>query len=250
MVSADKQSQSPHPVLEEYYACADQRRRRVDAMFDASAPHYDWINGMMSLGSGRRYRSQALERAALAPGMQLLDVGAGTGVVSLIAQQMVGAGGLVIAHDPSRGMLQQARNSGVANAVQGLGEKLPYADDCFDRVTMAYALRHVADLKALFAEFARVLKPGGQLLVMEITRPENVVAKAVLRLYMRVIVPTITRVIRGSAEAQELMRYYWDTIEHCVPPAAIIDAMSAAGLAESQRRVELGIFSEYSAGKS
>jgi demethylmenaquinone methyltransferase/2-methoxy-6-polyprenyl-1,4-benzoquinol methylase len=115
---------------------------------------------------------------------------------------------------------------------------------------MAYALRHVADLQALFAEFARVLKPGGQLLVMEITRPENVVASAVLRLYMRVIVPTITRVVRGSADAQELMRYYWDTIEYCVPPAAIIDAMSAVGLHRCQRRVELGLFSEYSAGKS
>ena len=163
---------------------------------------------------------------------------------------MVTKDGLVIAHDPSRGMLQEARKSGVNRAVQGLGESLPYADNSFDRVTMGYALRHVADLRLLFAEFARVLKPGGQLLVLEITRPENIVARSILRVYMRAVVPTITRVLRGSAEAQELMRYYWDTIEYCVPPAAIVDAMNDVGLEQCQRRVELGMFSDYSAKKA
>lgn len=250
MAANPQKSLSPHPVLDEYYAEAGQRRQRVDAMFDSSAKHYDWINGVMSLGSGERYRRQALERSDLEPGMKLLDVGAGTGVVSLIAQQLVTDDGLVIAHDPSRGMLDEARKSGVTRAVQGLGESLPYADNSFDRVTMGYALRHVADLRLLFAEFARVLKPGGKVLVLEITRPENVVTRAALRVYMRAIVPTITRVLRGSAEAQELMRYYWDTIEYCVPPAAIIDAMGAVGLQQCQRRVELGMFSDYSGAKS
>lgn len=250
MTAKPQKSLNPHPVLDEYYDGAEQRRQRVDAMFDSSAQHYDWINGMMSLGSGERYRRQALARADLEPGMKVLDVGAGTGVVSLIAQQMVTDSGMVIAHDPSRGMLEQASNSGVTRAVQGLGESLPYADNSFDRVTMGYALRHVADLRMLFAEFARVLKPGGKLLVLEITRPENVVVRGILRVYMRAIVPTITRVLRGSAEAQELMRYYWDTIEYCVPPAAIIEAMNAVGLQQCQRRVELGMFSDYSAGKA
>lgn len=250
MTAKSQKTLSPHPVLDEYYHGSEQRRQRVDAMFDSSAQHYDWINGMMSLGSGERYRRQALARADLEPGMKVLDVGAGTGVVSLIAQKMVTDSGMVIAHDPSRGMLEQASNSGVTRAVQGLGESLPYADNSFDRVTMGYALRHVADLRMLFAEFARVLKPGGKLLVLEITHPENVVVRGILRVYMRAIVPTITRVLRGSAEAQELMRYYWDTIEYCVPPAAIIEAMNAVGLQQCQRRVELGMFSDYSAGKA
>lgn len=236
---------SPHPVLKAYYEEEGQRRRRVDGMFDASAPHYDWINSMMSFGSGRRYRDEALRRVGLEAGMQLLDVGAGTGVVSLLAQQVVGAEGLVVAHDPSSGMLQQASAAGVSRAVQGLGEALPYADQSFDRVTMAYALRHAADLETLFAEFRRVLRPGGRLLVLEITRPENRVAVAMLRLYMRGIVPALTRLFRRSAEAQELMRYYWDTVEYCVPPAAILAAMEKVGLAQCQRHVELGLFSEY-----
>jgi demethylmenaquinone methyltransferase/2-methoxy-6-polyprenyl-1,4-benzoquinol methylase len=218
-------------------------------MFDASAEHYDWITDTMSLGSGQRYRRQALARAGLEPGMHLLDVGAGTGVVSLLAQDILGQSGCVIAHDPSRGMLQQACRRGVHRAVQGLGEYLPYADSSFDRITMSYALRHVVDLRPLFAEFARVLKPGGRVLILEITRPGNAVAVALLQVYMRLIVPTVTRICRRSAEAQELMRYYWDTIEHCVPPATILDAMAAVGLNQCQRRLQLGIFSEYSAVK-
>lgn len=237
---------SPHPVLDEYYPSAEGRRDRVDDMFDASAGHYDWINNVMSLGSGERYRRQALGRFGLEPGMQLLDVGAGTGVVSLIAQEMLGESGLVVAHDPSRGMLREACQRGVRRAVQGLGENLPYPDNSFDRVTMSYALRHVADLRPLFAEFTRVLRPGGKVLILEITRPHSAVALASLRFYMRVVVPTITRVFRRSAEAQELMRYYWDTIEYCVPPATILDTMAAVGFDDCQRRVDLGIFSEYS----
>jgi demethylmenaquinone methyltransferase/2-methoxy-6-polyprenyl-1,4-benzoquinol methylase len=237
---------SPHPVLDEYYHTAAARRGRVDALFDSSAVHYDWITDMMSLGSGQRYRRQAVARIGLEPGMCLLDVGAGTGVISLIAQQVLGDSGVVIAHDPSAGMLGEARRLGVRTAVQGLGEQLPYADDSFDRVTMSYALRHVADLRALFAEFARVLRPGGKVLVLEITRPQNVVGNSILRLYLRTIVPTITRAFRRSAQAQELMRYYWDTIEYCVPPATILDAMGGVGFDNCERRVELGIFSEYS----
>jgi demethylmenaquinone methyltransferase/2-methoxy-6-polyprenyl-1,4-benzoquinol methylase len=245
----DQQPLRPHPVLGAYYPSAEQRRQRVDAMFDNSAPHYDWITKVMSFGSGQWYRRQALQRSGVDAGMRVLDVGAGTGGVSLLAQEIVGANGLVVAHDPSAGMLGEASRQGVRHAVQGLGEQLSYPDNSFDRVTMGYALRHVADLRVLFTEYARVLKPGGKVLLLEITRPEHVVSRGLLRVYLRGIVPLVTRLARRSAPAQELMRYYWDTIEHCVPPATILEAMAAAGLAGPDRRVELGIFSEYSASK-
>lgn len=245
MIQTTEPPLPPHPVLKEYYAGGSERRQRVDGWFDASARHYDWITNVMSLGSGRFYRRQALLRAGVAPQMALLDVGAGTGVVSLLAQDLVGEGGLVVAHDPSRGMLEEGRRRGVCRGVQGLGESLPYPDHSFDRVTMGYALRHVADLRPLFKEYRRVLKPGGRVLILEITRPQGALALAALRCYMRVLIPALTRLLRRSVEAEELMRYYWDTIESCVPPATILAAMQAAGLQDCQRRVELGIFSEY-----
>lgn len=239
----------PHPVLSQYYGSEQDRRARVDEMFDASAPHYDWINSVMSLGSGERYRKQVLERVGFEPGMTVLDAGAGTGVVAHLEQQMVGPTGLVVALDPSRGMLAQAKERGVELATQGLGEKLPFEDNQFDRVTMSYALRHVVDLRVLFAEYLRVLKPGGKLLILEITRPESGIGHAVLNFYMKQIVPTLTRIFRRSAEAQELMRYYWDTIEHCVPPATILDTMQSVGLEAPKRDITFGTFSEYCASK-
>ena len=164
---------APLPVLPKYFTDESNRPQRVRAMFDASAPDYDWITSVMSFGSGRWYRRDALRRIGLKAGMAHLDVGAGTGVVALIGQQMVGATGLVVAMDPSQGMLAEARTSGVKNAVPALGERLPSASAQFDLVTMGYALRHVADLRALFTEYARVLKPGGKVLILEITRPQG-----------------------------------------------------------------------------
>lgn len=91
----------PHQVLTDYYADAQQRRALVDHLFDASAQHYDWINAVMSFGSGQRYRRLALLRAGLKPGMSVLDVGCGTGVIAALAAQIVGPTGQICALDPS-----------------------------------------------------------------------------------------------------------------------------------------------------
>lgn len=248
MVEAENKV-APHPVLSEYYDSEADRRERVDDMFDSSAVHYDWINSVMSFGSGVWYRQQALNKLGIKPGMSILDAGAGTGVVSWLEQKMVGDEGVVVALDPSKGMLTEAKNRGVKCVTQGLGEKLPFEDNQFDRVTMSYALRHVADLEKLFQEYLRVLKPGGQLLILEITKPESRFGTLFLNAYMKGIVPTITRIFRRSIEAQTLMRYYWDTIEHCVPPATIIATMENAGFESVERDVEFGTFSEYRASK-
>jgi demethylmenaquinone methyltransferase / 2-methoxy-6-polyprenyl-1,4-benzoquinol methylase len=240
---------APHPVLSEYYPSEDQRRQRVDQMFDNSAEHYDWINSVMSFGSGERYRQQVLTKIGIESGMRVLDAGSGTGVVAKLAQDMVGDSGLVVALDPSKGMLGEAKKRGVQRAAQGLGEKLPFVDNQFDRVTMSYALRHVVDLRSLFEEYLRVLKPGGKLLILEITKPSSSIGSFMLNAYMKSVVPTLTRIFRRSADAQELMRYYWDTIEHCVPPTTILETMEAAGLLNTHRDVTFGTFSEYSAIK-
>jgi demethylmenaquinone methyltransferase / 2-methoxy-6-polyprenyl-1,4-benzoquinol methylase len=240
-------SLAPHPPLRDYYRDEDQRRRRVNRWFDAAARHYDWIDRVMSLGSGRGYRREALLRAGLAPGLRVLDVGTGTGVIALLAQQIVGAHGEVIAVDPSTGMLEAARAAGVHNAVPGRAECLPFTDARFDLLTMGYALRHVTDLHATFAEYRRVLRPGARLLLLEITRPRPGLGYHLLKFHLKTLMPLLTRLLRRSREAQTLMRYHWDTIEHCVPPATILAALEAAGFEQVRRDVVLGIFSEYSA---
>jgi demethylmenaquinone methyltransferase / 2-methoxy-6-polyprenyl-1,4-benzoquinol methylase len=154
-------SGAPHPVLKKYYGQESDRRSFVSALFDKGARHYDWINALGSMGSGRFYRRWILAKYGLRAGMKLLDVATGTGLVAQAATSIVRESGAVIGLDPSIGMLQQARKTLAIPLVQGTVEELPFAADHFDFLSMGYALRHVADLGVAFRQCLRVLKPGG-----------------------------------------------------------------------------------------
>lgn len=235
---------APHPTLDKHYGRPEDRQEYVDALFDTAAPHYDWICQVMSFGSGQLYRKQALQRLGLRPGMRVLDVATGTGPVARAAGEILGDPMAVTGLDPSAGMLGQARQVVKGPLVQGRGEALPFASGRFDVVSMGYALRHVPDLAATFREYHRVLKPGGRTLVLEISRPRSRPAYWATRFYMRTVVPFVTRVGTGSQPAVRLMEYYWDTIENCVPPETILDALSQAGF-EARRNVFGALLSEY-----
>ncbi len=237
----------PHPPLTRYYSDEEERRRQVLAWFNESAPDYDWINQAMSFGSGSRYRRQALQRAGFTSGMSALDVACGTGVLAAHAQEIAGPDGLVLGLDPSTGMLRQARGRGVRRLVRAVAEALPFPDGRFDMLTMGYALRHVADLKATFREYHRVLKPGGKLLILEITPPRSRLSHRALSLYLGTLVPLLARLGRHGRSSQALMRYYWETIESCVEPSVILAALADAGFSQVDRRVEKGMLSDYTA---
>ncbi len=239
----------PHPVLDRYYRSEEERRSRIGAWFNEAASDYDWINQAASFGTGSWYRKQALLRAGLKPGMSLLDVGSGTGVVAAQAQAVVGRGGRVMALDPSLGMLSHAAKRGVRRRVRGVAEALPFPDQKFDVLSMGYALRHVVDLRATFVEYRRVLKPGGKVLLLEITPPSSRLAHHLLGFYMGRVMPFLARFGRGGKSSRELMEYYWDTIERCVPPATILRALAEAGFGKPERYVEHGILSEYTAAR-
>lgn len=241
---------APHPPLEKYYPGEPERRGFVTGIFDRTAPHYDWINGVMSLGSGVRYRRDALRRAGLVPGHQVLDVAIGTGLVARAARDILGGDGHVTGVDLSMGMLVEARKTLPIALVQGVAERLPLADGCADFVTMGYALRHVTDLESTFREYLRVLRPGGRLVILEVTRPATgSAAYRFTRFYLQTVVPLMARMGPGGAETRTLMEYFWDTVDNCVPPATIVDALAESAFASPRQGVVHRIFSEYVATK-
>jgi demethylmenaquinone methyltransferase/2-methoxy-6-polyprenyl-1,4-benzoquinol methylase len=233
----------PHPTLDRYYDHDSERAGLVRDIFDEGAPYYEWICRVMSLGTGNRYRMQTLRDAGLRTGMRVLDVATGTGPVLRAAVEL--SGGRAIGLDPSSGMLHECRKRCAAPLFQGCGEQLPFASASFDMVTMGYGLRHVADLRVLFAEYRRVLKPGGRVLVLEITQPRSALGRWLNRLYLRTVVPGITRIGTGTPAAVRMMDYFWDTVETCVPPAVILEALRDAGFTTAKRTVTGGVLSEY-----
>lgn len=243
-------STAPHPKLKEYYRSDVERRTMLDTLFDRNASRYDAITQWLSLGSGRWHRSQILKHAGVGKDTALLDVACGTGLVTLEAQKLVGDHGTVVGLDASFGMLGEAKSRGCKKLLHGVAERLPFPDAAFDVVSMGYALRHVVDLNVVFAEYFRSLKPGGRLVLMEIARPESRISFGAARFYMRTIVPTLAGMGTRNDSATKLMRYYWDTIEHCVPMPVITEALTNAGFADVHvTRLFGGLIKDYWATK-
>jgi demethylmenaquinone methyltransferase/2-methoxy-6-polyprenyl-1,4-benzoquinol methylase len=238
--------QLPHGRLPAYYRDEAEHQRFLRRIFDETAGDYDRIERVLALGSGPRYRKMALQRGGLKPGDQVVDVGIGTGLLAREACALIGMEGSLVGVDPSPGMLAHVDVPGVELRV-GRAEQLPCADAEADFLSLGYAFRHVSDVSKALSEFRRVLRPGGRLLILEISRPESRLGNALLRGYMRTIVPVIARLVAHDRATPELWRYYWDTIESCIAPAHILASMEAAGFEAVRRHTEVGIFSEYSA---
>ena len=237
----------PHAPLTAYYGDENERAGFLRGIFDSTAADYDRVERMLAFGTGPGYRGKALERAGLQRGMQVLDVGFGTGLLAAQAIRIVGDPALVTGVDPSPGMMQASPLLEKVRLLQGKAEKLPVPDASVDFVSMGYALRHVGDVEAAFSEFHRVLRPGGRVCILEITKPESALGTALLKGYMRGWVPTLAWLSRARAHTPRMWRYYWDSIEACAPPAQILATLQGCGFAGARRHVELGIFSEYQA---
>lgn len=246
MVGPDRLARvEPHPVLPAYYQRPDQRPGFIRDLFNETAPYYDWIDNVFSLGSGTRYRRECLAAAGIRPGLRVADIAIGTGLVAREAIAITGSESSVIGLDASEGMLAIARSKLGIPLIQGIAEQMPLADSSVDFVTMGYALRHVSDLVLAFREFHRVLRPGGTVLVLEIGRPTKLLTRALMATYLGGLVPLICRWAARHSPAPLLMRYYWETIEQCVPPPTIMNAMRDSGFAKIDCKTDLDVFRSY-----
>lgn len=239
----------PHPVLENRYAAIGERPTYVKQLFDEGAEHYDPICGWGFLGTGNLYRKDAQRRHGLKRGMKLLDVASGTGLMAVAASEILGGARDITCVEPSDGMINVAKAKLDATFVQSGGEAMPLEDGQYDFLTVGYAMRHFADLETTFREFNRVLKPGGKVLILEATRPESSFGSFLFRLYFGRIYPFFSRILTRSKKAEEMMVYFWETMDACVRPADIQAAFKAAGFTEVKRRAIFNVFSEYTAVK-
>jgi demethylmenaquinone methyltransferase / 2-methoxy-6-polyprenyl-1,4-benzoquinol methylase len=239
----------PHPPLTEHYASPEAKPAFVNRLFDAGAKHYDGVVDWGFLRSGSFYRRWVQQRHGLKPGMRVLDVACGTGLVAVEAAKILGGAENITCLDPSEGMLAVAKQKLAATFVVGRAEALPFADDSFDFLTMGYALRHVTDLEATFREYRRVLRPGGKVLILEVTKPSGRIGNFFFRVYFGRIYPALTQLFTRSRDARNMMRYYWETMDACVSPEVVLQALRAAGFNEVDRLRMGGLFSEYTAVK-
>lgn len=237
------------PRLDAYFSGEAARRQVTRDMFDKAAAGYDAAERWTGLGTGPWYRKDVLRRYGLKEGMHVLDVAAGTGLVTVAANELVGPGGRVVALDPSPGMLGELRKKLVVETLEGYAENIPLPDAEVDFISMGYALRHVGDLDKAFAEYFRVLRPGGQVCLMEISRPASRFGQVLLSGYIRGVVPILARLAGSGADVGRLWEYYGDTIDAAIEPERILSALRAAGFDDVRCPVSMGIFREYLARK-
>ena len=196
----------------------------VEAMFDRISPVYDPMNRLMTAGLDRRWRRLTV-RAAVHPGNRVLDACCGTGDLALEAQR---AGGRVTGLDFSERMLERARRKSAAvEWVRGDVLALPFSDGSFDTVTVGFGIRNVADLEAGLGELARVLRPGGRLGCLEITRPRGAL-RPFFALWFDGLVPLAGKVLPGGAA----YTYLPASVRRFPGPEDLAEAMRRARFAE------------------
>jgi demethylmenaquinone methyltransferase/2-methoxy-6-polyprenyl-1,4-benzoquinol methylase len=182
--------------------------------------------------------------------MRVLDVACGPGLVTQCALRLAGPSGSVVGLDPSIGMLREAQKGSCQVVVCGVGESLPFRDGWFDFLSMGYALRHVPDLKRVFAEYWRVLKPGGIVLLMEVSRPKSAALRILSRFYIKTVLGKVFSAATANRDFKTLMGYWWETIESCVPPEQILHELNGAGFSHcSLKEWWTGLLREYRAVK-
>ena len=183
-----------------------EKVHRVAQVFDSVANNYDLMNDFMSLGIHRLWKRFTIALAGVKPGEKILDLAGGTGDLAAKFSKLVGADGQIVLADINAAMLQVGRerllDKGIiVNTTQVNAECLPFADNTFDLITIAFGLRNVTDKDVALASMLRVLKPGGRLLVLEFSELKVPPLKPLYDLYSFKLLPLIGKVIAKDADS-------------------------------------------------
>ncbi|GIU02962.1 MULTISPECIES: bifunctional demethylmenaquinone methyltransferase/2-methoxy-6-polyprenyl-1,4-benzoquinol methylase UbiE [Shewanella] len=191
---------------------ADKKAELVAGVFHSVAAKYDIMNDVMSFGIHRYWKRYTIEVSGARPGMKVLDLAGGTGDLTAKFSHLVGDKGEVVLADINDSMLKvgrtKLRDKGIVNNVsyvQANAEALPFPDNHFDIITIAFGLRNVTDKDAALRSMNRVLKPGGKLLVLEFSKPQHEIMRKVYDLYSFKVLPKMGEFITKDADSYEYL---------------------------------------------
>ncbi|MEM6231833.1 bifunctional demethylmenaquinone methyltransferase/2-methoxy-6-polyprenyl-1,4-benzoquinol methylase UbiE [Shewanella scandinavica] len=191
---------------------ADKKAELVAGVFHSVAAKYDIMNDVMSFGIHRFWKRYTIEVSGARPGMKVLDLAGGTGDLTAKFSHLVGDKGEVVLADINDSMLKvgrtKLRDKGIVNNVsyvQANAEALPFPDNHFDIITIAFGLRNVTDKDAALRSMNRVLKPGGKLLVLEFSKPQHEIMRKVYDLYSFKVLPKMGELITKDADSYEYL---------------------------------------------
>jgi demethylmenaquinone methyltransferase/2-methoxy-6-polyprenyl-1,4-benzoquinol methylase len=211
-----------------------EKARRVRGVFDSVAGNYDLMNDLMSGGAHRVWKHFTLSLTNLRPGQRALDVAGGTGDLAKGLARQVGASGLVVLADINAAMLERGRDRlidagqvGNLHYVQANAERLPFADNSFDCITIGFGLRNVTDKPAALASMHRTLKPGGQLLVLEFSQPIAPGLASLYDAYSFHVLPLLGKLV---ARDEASYRYLAESIRMHPNQEKLLAMMETAGL--------------------
>lgn len=211
-----------------------EKAARVRAVFDSVAGNYDLMNDLMSMGAHRVWKTFTLSQTGLRAGQRALDVAGGTGDLAAGMSKQVGNDGLVVLTDINAAMLTRGRDAltdrgivGNVRYAQVNGESLPFPDSSFDCVTIGFGLRNVTNKQAALDSMARVLRPGGQLLVLEFSHPVAPGLKPIYDTYSFNVLPWLGKVV---AKDEDSYRYLAESIRRFPDQQTLLGMLRTAGL--------------------
>lgn len=224
-----------------------EKAQRVAGVFSSVAGRYDLMNDLMSLGLHRLWKRAALDTVGARPGQAILDLATGTGDLAESLARQVGSRGRVVASDINRPMLEAGRDRltdagcvGNVAYVQADAERLPFADERFHAVTIAFGLRNVTRQPRALREMHRILRAGGRAVILEFSRPHAFLGPA-YDAYSFTVLPGLGRFVAGDAESY---RYLAESIRMHPDQATLRDMMSDAGFTRCDyRNLSCGIVS-------
>ena len=215
----------------------NDKQKRVAEVFQSVAGRYDLMNDLMSMGIHRLWKRVTIEMSAARPGQKVLDVAGGTGDLTARFARIVGEHGRVVLVDINDAMLGVGRDKltdagicGNVDYVQADAEALPFADNTFDCITIAFGLRNVTDKDKALCSMNRVLKPGGRLLVLEFSRVRNPLLSKLYDAYSFAVLPVIGKLVARDADSY---RYLAESIRMHPDQDSLEQMMKSAGFVQT-----------------